>query len=260
MCTYIYWRTHLLKQPCCLPFMWTYQAHNLFYIIVPISGLVCSVPAMVPVADPNCSSTANSDARKRQKTHHHHQQPPSPDSHGGDSCGAESAAAEVNVHHSTSTDIDMGDSSHPINKDTENCTSRLSDKTENTTERSLKGNLQDVLEECSTASMSAGAERWIKIMDDELVTSTSSVEVYQHGCPATPRTQSLPELTPIPGTEFRWLQLPKRPFRQGASPAEVTAAGMDSSYLLEWLIKKSERLVVGGPNVFCLIICWRVIY
>lgn len=47
----------------------------------------------------------------------------------------------------------------------------------------------------------------------------------------------LPNLSTVPGTEIRFTQIPKQRYPDGASPQEVTKHSMDSTYMLETLLK-----------------------
>lgn len=47
----------------------------------------------------------------------------------------------------------------------------------------------------------------------------------------------LPDLTTVAGTEMRFTQIPKQRYPEGASPQEITKHSMDSSYMLETLLK-----------------------
>lgn len=49
--------------------------------------------------------------------------------------------------------------------------------------------------------------------------------------------RGLPHLTTIAGTEMRFTEIPKQRYPDGASPQEITKHSMDSSYLLETLLK-----------------------
>lgn len=49
--------------------------------------------------------------------------------------------------------------------------------------------------------------------------------------------RGLPTLTTIAGTEMRFTEIPKQRYPDGASPQEITKHSMDSSYLLETLLK-----------------------
>lgn len=147
------------------------------------TGIVSSVPAMLPVDDPDNSSTANSDARKKLKTEHNNS----------------SSSSEDNKP-STSTEI------HPTDM--------------------------------------------IIITDDEpSEQSTNMCGVEDQNSPESPSktaknknnpSDGLPELVSAPGTEWRWKEFPEKPYKLGASPAEITASSIDSSYLLTWLIESME--------------------
>lgn len=53
----------------------------------------------------------------------------------------------------------------------------------------------------------------------------------------SPSKSCLPNLTTVAGTEMRFTEIPKQRYPVGASPQEVTKHSMDSSYLLETLLK-----------------------
>lgn len=53
--------------------------------------------------------------------------------------------------------------------------------------------------------------------------------------------QVLPEMTPKAGTEFRFSKFPARPYRDGATPGEVTRYSLDSSYSIRQMIAKADR-------------------
>lgn len=50
----------------------------------------------------------------------------------------------------------------------------------------------------------------------------------------------LPDLKPVPGTEIRFTQFPERSYPDGSTPAEITKHSLDSSYVLEYLIKAHQ--------------------
>ncbi|KAG0712365.1 Protein AAR2 [Chionoecetes opilio] len=63
-----------------------------------------------------------------------------------------------------------------------------------------------------------------------------------HTPPEPPRTDpQLPEMVPREGTEFRFTQPPKKSYREGASPTEVTRYSMDSSYSVRHMLTQVER-------------------
>ncbi|KAF2351798.1 A1 cistron-splicing factor AAR2 [Trinorchestia longiramus] len=77
-----------------------------------------------------------------------------------------------------------------------------------------------------------------------------------------PKTDGLPELKSVPGMDFRWYTFPKLAYKEGASPSEITAASIDSSYLLQCLVDqlKSPSHLVSELQlsfvVFLVAQCW----
>lgn len=53
--------------------------------------------------------------------------------------------------------------------------------------------------------------------------------------------QVLPEMTPKAGTEFRFSKFPSQPYRDGATPSEVTRYSLDSSYSVRQMMDKADR-------------------
>lgn len=52
------------------------------------------------------------------------------------------------------------------------------------------------------------------------------------------KSDGLPVLTAVPGTEIRFSAIPKQRYPQGASPQEITKHSMDSTYILDILLSK----------------------
>lgn len=53
--------------------------------------------------------------------------------------------------------------------------------------------------------------------------------------------RSMPEMVPRPGTELRFSKFPSRPYREGATPSEITRYSLDSSYSVGKVIETLER-------------------
>nr|XP_045599708.1 protein AAR2 homolog [Procambarus clarkii]XP_045599709.1 protein AAR2 homolog [Procambarus clarkii]XP_045599710.1 protein AAR2 homolog [Procambarus clarkii]XP_045599712.1 protein AAR2 homolog [Procambarus clarkii] len=51
----------------------------------------------------------------------------------------------------------------------------------------------------------------------------------------------MPEMIPKEGTEFRFSKFPARPYRDGATPSEVTRYSLDSSYSIRQMIAKVDK-------------------
>lgn len=67
--------------------------------------------------------------------------------------------------------------------------------------------------------------------------------------------KGLPTLTTVAGTELRFTEIPKQRYPEGASPQEITKHSMDSSYLLETLLKNvySNKSEILGEVQFAFI-------
>ncbi|CAL4071596.1 unnamed protein product [Meganyctiphanes norvegica] len=57
------------------------------------------------------------------------------------------------------------------------------------------------------------------------------------------QTRDLPEMEVKPGTEFGFVKIPKKPYKDGASPAEMTKYSMDSSYIVGQLLGQVKNPV-----------------
>ncbi|XP_042882047.1 protein AAR2 homolog [Penaeus japonicus] len=51
----------------------------------------------------------------------------------------------------------------------------------------------------------------------------------------------LPDMVQRPGTEMRFSKFPEKPYREGATPAEITRYSLDSSYSIGQLVKDIEQ-------------------
>lgn len=56
-----------------------------------------------------------------------------------------------------------------------------------------------------------------------------------------PSKPSLPKMIPRPGTEIRFCKFPCRPYREGATPSEITHYSLDSSYSVKIIIDTLGR-------------------
>lgn len=183
---------------------------------------------MLPVANPCYSSTVNSDAKKRLKQEH--------------SSSCDTPVEELSLPSSGTEEHDpkAWNTKSPIHQE------KLNNKSMEVSSPQ-KINISD-----GTIFITDddGTDKIIPEYGDKNATSicpssfssvascSSRIDNDPAGAAALPCSEpdSLPELVPSPGTEWRWQELPKRPYRQGATPAEMTAGAMDSSYLLNWLI------------------------
>ena len=182
-----------------------------------------SVPTMVPVD--NQSSTVNSDARKKLKT-----------SHTTSDSMSSSTENEVNK---SSDEI----SSIPSITKPSDASSHSKEELANSTIFITDDDASDVMEVCKSIHDTTGQETKSDYANES---STSDVTAHssQPACSTADsciKDDGLPELVAAPGTEWRWKELPKRPYKTGASPAEVTASSMDSSFLLTCLIDNMNR-------------------
>ena len=55
----------------------------------------------------------------------------------------------------------------------------------------------------------------------------------------------LPEMVSKPECEWQWSKLPKKPYKEGATPAEITASSIDSSYTLQTLLDMANRYALS---------------
>ena len=51
----------------------------------------------------------------------------------------------------------------------------------------------------------------------------------------------IPKMVPKPGTEIRFCKFPHRPYREGATPSEITHCSLDSSYSVGKIIDSLGR-------------------
>ncbi|XP_044741037.1 protein AAR2 homolog [Chrysoperla carnea] len=68
----------------------------------------------------------------------------------------------------------------------------------------------------------------------------------------------LPDLKPVPGTELRLTVFPENSYPDGSTPAEITKHSLDSTYVLECLIKNYTRPIEIIGEVQFTFICFLV--
>lgn len=71
--------------------------------------------------------------------------------------------------------------------------------------------------------------------------SSACPEIVLSSEPEIEPRQVLPDMIPKPGTEFRFSKFPARPYRDGATPSEVTQYSLDSSYSIRQMIAKVDN-------------------
>lgn len=70
----------------------------------------------------------------------------------------------------------------------------------------------------------------------------------------------LPEMTPIPGTELRFTDVPQKAYPEGATPEEITRCNLDHSHVLETILSSRYRdnaLDLLG-ELQCAFICFLI--
>lgn len=79
--------------------------------------------------------------------------------------------------------------------------------------------------------------------DVDTANSSSDVIILSSECPekTSKPKEVLPEMIPKPGTEFRFSKLPTKPYREGATPSEVTRYSLDSSYSVAQIVAEVRR-------------------
>ncbi|KAK7068671.1 a1-alpha2 repression [Halocaridina rubra] len=90
------------------------------------------------------------------------------------------------------------------------------------------------IKSCKSLDKSVGTSK----VDTETISISSE--------PAKNIVPELPNMVPRPGTELRFSKFPSRPYREGATPSEITHYSLDSSYSLRKVIEnldKSESLL-----------------
>ena len=88
----------------------------------------------------------------------------------------------------------------------------------------------------------------------EFISERSDTQSRKKACENSPMKSSseptsekeaesqLPQMTLQPGTFVRFTEIPKQRYPKGSSPAEITKCSMDSSYMLETLLKEKYNL------------------
>ncbi|XP_018017620.1 protein AAR2 homolog isoform X1 [Hyalella azteca] len=205
--------------------------------VLPLSGMVSSVPAMVPVDDPNSSSTSNSDARKRLKTHQ-------------SNCGNEASTSssmedsspsqQNNANNSTlplqtnkiTTTMSIDEGKVPQSVCNDSCSSQ---RTFN--KSSTPSTIIEDMEQCTSKSQITELNVAKMVQNPSHNELCSGQEKQMRSTAKRLINEGLPELVPVAGLDFRWYELPERTHKAGATPAYITAVCIDPTPILDDLIR-----------------------
>ena len=72
--------------------------------------------------------------------------------------------------------------------------------------------------------------------------TASRQQAAEHQTAATrPSEKDLADMKPVPGTEIRFTEVPKRKYPEGSTPSEMSKYSMDSSYALQTVLDTAYR-------------------
>lgn len=169
--------------------------------MIPLSGRVCSVAELTPVAPFRSSRGARQSSTPSTST-------------------TEAEARHPQATDSTTSTREVSDSSSstPQLPDTDTSVPQHSDSSSPTTQHPDTSTSTPQHPDSSTST-------------PQHPDSTSEPKAHPQ----------LPEMVPKEGTEFRFTQPPKKAYRDGASPSEVTHYSLDSSYSVRHMLSQVDR-------------------
>lgn len=74
-----------------------------------------------------------------------------------------------------------------------------------------------------------------------LAGSASSSDQSEKSVSANPKSSRLPNMEPLPGTNFRFSQFPEKPHRKDATPSEISRGNIDSSYTVTFILDQLPK-------------------